>query len=78
MSTTVLCFADCTVPTSDCSADSIVIGEQSSIEPLLAILTNVTVFDLSNNISFHYRVLPLIEQSGDIYDIDKTVVFNMD
>ncbi|CAF1430915.1 unnamed protein product [Rotaria sordida] len=37
---------------------------------------NVTVIDLSNKVSFHYRVLPLIEQSGNIDSIDKTIVFN--
>ncbi|CAF3595271.1 unnamed protein product, partial [Rotaria sp. Silwood2] len=37
---------------------------------------NITVIDLSNKLSFHYRVLPLIEQSGNIDGIDKTVVFN--
>ena len=36
---------------------------------------NVTLVDLSNKSSFHYRVLPLIEQSGNINTIDKTVVF---
>ncbi len=36
---------------------------------------NVTLVNLSNKSSFHYRVLPLIEQTGDITTIDKTVVF---
>jgi hypothetical protein len=36
---------------------------------------NVTLIDLSNKSSFHYRVLPLNEQSGNISGIDKTVVF---
>ena len=37
---------------------------------------NVTVVDLSNKSSFHYRLFPLIEQSGNISGIDKTVVFS--
>ncbi|CAF0984279.1 unnamed protein product [Rotaria sp. Silwood1] len=37
---------------------------------------NVIVIDLSNKLSFHYRVLSLIERSGNIDAIDKTVVFN--
>ncbi len=37
---------------------------------------NVTLVDLSNKSSFHYRVLPLIKQTGDINNIDKTVVFD--
>ena len=37
---------------------------------------NVTLIDLSNKSSFHYRVLPLIEQSGNINGIDKTVVLS--
>ncbi len=36
---------------------------------------NVTLVNLSNKSSFHYRILPLIEQTGDITTIDKTVVF---
>jgi hypothetical protein len=38
---------------------------------------NVTLIDLSNKSSFHYRVLPLMEQSGNINGIDKTVVFDV-
>ena len=38
----------------------------------------VTVIDLSNRSSFHYRTLPLIEQSGNISNIDKTVVFSVE
>lgn len=39
---------------------------------------NITVIDLSNRSSFHYRILPLIEQSGNISNIDKTVVFGVE
>ncbi|CAF3701154.1 unnamed protein product [Rotaria sp. Silwood1] len=38
---------------------------------------NIIVIDLSNKFSFQYRVLPLIEQTGYISGIDKTVVLNM-
>lgn len=38
--------------------------------------SNITIVDLSNKASFSYRVLPLIEQSGNITDINKTVVFD--
>jgi hypothetical protein len=37
---------------------------------------NVILVDLSNKSSFRYRVLPLIQQTGDISNIDKTVVFD--
>lgn len=36
---------------------------------------NVTLVDLSNKSSFRYHVLPLVEETGDIATIDKTVVF---
>ena len=36
--------------------------------------TNITVIDLSNRSSFYSRVIPLLEQTGDLHDIDKTVV----
>ncbi|CAF4326656.1 unnamed protein product [Rotaria sp. Silwood2] len=38
---------------------------------------NIIVIDLSNKFSFQYRVLPLIEQTGYINGIDKTVVLDM-
>ncbi|CAF5079533.1 unnamed protein product, partial [Rotaria sp. Silwood1] len=38
---------------------------------------NIIVIDLSNKFSFQYRVLPLIEQTGYISGIDKTVVLDM-
>jgi len=37
---------------------------------------NVILVDLSNKSSFRYRVLPLIQQTGLISNIDKTVVFD--
>ncbi|CAF3944713.1 unnamed protein product [Rotaria sordida] len=38
---------------------------------------NITVIDLSNKLSFQYRIVPLIEQTGDINGIDKTVGLDM-
>ncbi len=37
---------------------------------------NITLVNLSNKSSFNYRVLQLIERTGDISKIDKTVVFD--
>ncbi len=38
---------------------------------------NIILVNLSNKSSFYYRILPLIEQTGDINNIDKTVVFDV-
>ncbi|UJR07180.1 hypothetical protein I4U23_011468 [Adineta vaga] len=36
---------------------------------------NIILIDLSNKSSFNYQILPLIQQTGDIQHIDKTIVF---
>ncbi len=38
---------------------------------------SIILVNLSNKSSFYYRVLPLIEQTGDISNTDKTVVFDV-